>query len=237
MLTHVYMCFCTNAHLCVHVFLQVIEVQHPEPPDGIPRRFDVPAVHYGVMGAGRPVRNEVSRHDFASRYNIAACDSEFDQVLESIVGNRKDSFMFVRGISDYINGMHNKEWTPYAALAAAAATKAIIKSMHNPQMDDFWMEEAPGFWRTLHGLWMEEEWSEDGGYGICGGFFDGSCKLGMWRERWTDSNRLLTLKGREHWMILLGSSHLLLKLMDPHSLIKVWGESDELILMDSTRLC
>ena len=148
MLTHAYMCFCTNAHPCVYVFLhkcspmctcgsQVIEVQHPEPPDGIPRRFDVPSVHYGVMGAGRPVRNEVSRHDFANRYNIAACDSEFDQVLESIVGNRKDSFMFVRGISDYINGMHNKEWTPYAALAAAAATKAIIKSMHNPQMDDF----------------------------------------------------------------------------------------------------
>ena len=137
MLIRVYMSFCTNAHPCVHVFLQVIEVQHPEPPDGIPRRFDVPSVHYGVMGAGRPVRNEVSRHDFASRYNIAACDSEFDQVLESIVGNRKDSFMFVRGISDYINGMHNKEWTPYAALAAAAATKAIIKSMHKPQMDDF----------------------------------------------------------------------------------------------------
>ena len=122
---------------CVHVFLQVIEVQHPEPRDGVPRHFDVPSVHYGVMGAGRPVRNEVSRHDFASRYNIVACDSEFDQVLESIVGNRKDSFMFVRGVSDYINGMHNKEWTPYAALAAAAATKAIIKSMHNPQMDDF----------------------------------------------------------------------------------------------------
>ncbi|KAK7092325.1 uncharacterized protein [Littorina saxatilis] len=116
---------------------QVIEVQHPEPPNGVPRRLDIPSVHFGVMGAGRPVRNEVSRHDFASRYKIAACDSEFDQVLESIVGNRKDSFMFVRGVSDYINGMHNKEWKPYAALAAAAATKAIIKMLHNPQMDDF----------------------------------------------------------------------------------------------------
>jgi len=34
-------------------------------------------------------------------------------------------------------------------------------------------------------------------------------------------------------MILLGSSHLLLKLTDPHSLIKVWGESNELILKGS----
>lgn len=116
---------------------QVIEVQHPEAPEGVIRPANVPAVHFGVMGAGRPVRNEVSRHDFASRYSVYCCDSEFDQVLESIVGNRKDSFMFVRGVSDYINGMQNKEWQPYAALAAAAATKAIIKSLHNPQMDDF----------------------------------------------------------------------------------------------------
>ncbi|XP_076455911.1 uncharacterized protein LOC143290397 isoform X2 [Babylonia areolata] len=116
---------------------QVIEVQHPEPRGGVPRRMDVPAVHYGVMGAGRPIRNEMSRHEFASHYSIVACDMEFDQVLESIVGNRKDSFMFVRGVSDYINGQHNREWIPYAALAAAAATKAIIKCLHNPQMDDF----------------------------------------------------------------------------------------------------
>lgn len=115
---------------------QVIEVQHPEAPDGIVRRTDVPGVHFGVLGAGRPVRQEVSRHDFCNRYGIIACDSEFDQVLESIVGNRKDSFMFVRGVSDYVDGAHSKEWQPYAALAAAAATKVIIKSLHNPQLDD-----------------------------------------------------------------------------------------------------
>ncbi|XP_076437063.1 uncharacterized protein LOC143276450 isoform X2 [Babylonia areolata] len=115
---------------------QVIEVQHPEPPDGVSRRLDAPSVHFGVMGAGRPIRNEVSRHDFANRYTLAACDSEFDQVLESIVGNRKDSFLFVRGVSDYIDGQHNKEWTPYASLAAAAATKAIVKSIPNRQIDD-----------------------------------------------------------------------------------------------------
>ncbi|XP_025078923.1 uncharacterized protein LOC112555000 isoform X3 [Pomacea canaliculata] len=115
---------------------QVIEVQHPEPPDGSVRRTDVPGVHFGTMGSGRPVRGELSRHEFASRYGIVAFDSEFDQVLESIVGNRKDSFMFVRGVADYYDGMRNKEWQPYAALAAAAATKAIIKSLRNTQLDD-----------------------------------------------------------------------------------------------------
>ena len=99
-------------HPSHHILLQVIEVQHPSPPNGIHPRLNSPGVHFGVMGAGRPVRNEVLRHDFASRYGIVACDSEFDQVLESIVGNRKDSFMFVRGVSDYVNGSQNRDWTP-----------------------------------------------------------------------------------------------------------------------------
>lgn len=116
--------------------VQVIEVQHPDPPEGYTRRTDIPSVHYGVMGSGKPIRNEISRQDFVSRYDIIACDTEFDQVLESIVGNRKDSFMFVRAVSDYVDGMHSKDWQPYAALAAAAATKAIIRSLHNPQLND-----------------------------------------------------------------------------------------------------
>lgn len=59
------------------------------------------------------------------------------QVMESITGNRKDSFMIVRGLADYIDGTKNKEWQPYAALAAAAVTKALIMSLHNPQLDDY----------------------------------------------------------------------------------------------------
>ncbi|XP_041371438.1 uncharacterized protein LOC121384991 isoform X2 [Gigantopelta aegis] len=116
---------------------QVIEVQHPDVPSGMIHRDDVPRLRYGVVGSGRPVvKHDDTKLDFATKYGISAFDSEFDQVLESIVGNRKDSFMFVRGICDYQDGSRGKEWQPYAALAAAAVVKTIIKSLHNPQLDE-----------------------------------------------------------------------------------------------------
>ncbi|XP_036359489.1 uncharacterized protein LOC115212809 isoform X47 [Octopus sinensis] len=118
----------------------VIEVEHPQPPEEIASNFDPdkPRVHYGVLGSGRPVvKSDAIRLDFAGKYNIKAFDTEFDQVLESIIGNRKDSFMFIRGISDYTDGSKNKEWQPYAALTAAAFMKTIIKALTNPLVDDF----------------------------------------------------------------------------------------------------
>ena len=66
-----------------------------------------------------------------------AFDPEFDQVLESIVGNRKDSFLFVRGLADYVDGSKAKDWQPYAALAAAAVTKFLIMALKNPQLEDY----------------------------------------------------------------------------------------------------
>ncbi|ESO86794.1 hypothetical protein LOTGIDRAFT_128403, partial [Lottia gigantea] len=115
---------------------QVIEVQHPSPPEGTIVREGLPRLHFGVFGSGsRVVKSDSMRLDFASKYNISAFDSEFDQVLESIVGNRKDSFMFVRGIADYSDGTKNKKWQSYAALAAAAVTKTIIKSIGKRKID------------------------------------------------------------------------------------------------------
>lgn len=118
----------------------IIEVEHPQPPENagdVKIRMDKPRIHFGVLGSGRPVvKTDATRLDFAGKYNIKAFDTEFDQVLESIEGNRKDSFMFIRGVSDYTDGSKNKEWQPYAALAAAAYMKTIIKALSNPLVDD-----------------------------------------------------------------------------------------------------
>jgi len=51
------------------------------------------------------------------------------QVLESIVGNRKESFIFVRGACDYLDGTKNVVWQPYSALVAAAFMKAVIEKI------------------------------------------------------------------------------------------------------------
>lgn len=87
-------------------------------------------VHLGPIAAGRQVsKDDQLRQDFASRFGILAFDTEYDAVIESVYGNRKDSYIIVRGIADYKDGSRKKEWQPYASLAAAAFTKAIICSM------------------------------------------------------------------------------------------------------------
>ena len=101
-------------------------------------------LHVGPIGAGRRVAfNERLRHDFSSRFHgILAFDCELDSVIESIYGNRKDSYMLIRGISDYKDGTTGlttrggrggasggKEWQQYAALMAASVLKSVVCEM------------------------------------------------------------------------------------------------------------
>lgn len=113
----------------------VIEVSHPLAPEGAAnvREPNNPRVHLGVIASGRcVVENEQARQDFASQLTVLAYDQEFDAVVESVYGNRKDHYIFVRGICDYHDGTKNKDWQPYAALAAAGFMKSIICGMDAP---------------------------------------------------------------------------------------------------------
>lgn len=69
------------------------------------------------------------RSDFAAQFDLHAYVQEFDAVVESIFGNRIDSWALVRGIADYTDGTRNKEWQAYAALQAAAVTKSLIANL------------------------------------------------------------------------------------------------------------
>lgn len=61
-----------------------------------------PRIHMGVIASGHSVVcNDQMRQDFASQLAVLAYDQEFDAVVESIYGNRKDHYIFIRGISDY----------------------------------------------------------------------------------------------------------------------------------------
>ncbi|XP_022236280.1 uncharacterized protein LOC106476818 [Limulus polyphemus] len=108
----------------------VIEVSHPEPPTGTEDLHTSisPVVHFGVVGSGK--MDDTERLEFAHQHGIKAFDSEFDAVAESLYGNRQDNYIFLRGISDYRDGTVDKEWQPYAALAAAAFMKAVINSLN-----------------------------------------------------------------------------------------------------------
>lgn len=86
-----------------------------------------------AIASGRQVvRDDRLRQQFASQVGALAFDCEFDAVIESVLGNCKDSFIIIRGISDYKDGTRRKEWQPYASLAAASLMKSIICCMEAP---------------------------------------------------------------------------------------------------------
>lgn len=112
----------------------VIEVAHPAPQDSFTKRMEgCPRVHLAPVASGRQVvRDDRLRQKFASQTGALAYDCEFDAVIESVLGNCRESFVCVRGISDYKDGMRRREWQPYASLAAASVMKAVICGMKPP---------------------------------------------------------------------------------------------------------
>lgn len=113
----------------------VIEVAHPSAPqDSTSLRTDgCSRIHIAPVASGRDIaRDDQLRQKFASRFGALAFDAKMDAVVESILGNCRDSFAVVRGISDYKDGSRVKEWQPYASLAAASVVKAIICAMDPP---------------------------------------------------------------------------------------------------------
>ncbi|XP_072939369.1 uncharacterized protein [Epargyreus clarus] len=110
-----------------------IEVSHPTPL-GEHTAGGGMRVHCAPLAGGRAVAGAgEARAAFAAHARARAYDCELDAVLDSVVGNRKDCFVSIRGIADYRDGTRGKEWQPHAALAAAAVMKAIIAHMDPPQ--------------------------------------------------------------------------------------------------------
>ncbi|XP_030378502.1 uncharacterized protein LOC115627089 isoform X3 [Scaptodrosophila lebanonensis] len=111
---------------------EVIEVAHPiaaDELDGVPRM----RLHLGPIGSGRDlVRSDDLRTQFARKYGLLATDVEMSSVLDSIIGNCRESFILVKGISDYKDGMSTRKWQNYAALSAASVVKSIICGMDAP---------------------------------------------------------------------------------------------------------
>lgn len=118
----------------------IIEVAHPSPLPGsdVPtthRETGCPVLHLSPVASGRAVsRDDRLRQMFSSKCGALVFDSELDAVLDSVLGNCRDSFLCLRGVADYRgDGSRRSEWQPYAALAAASVMKAVICAMEPPQ--------------------------------------------------------------------------------------------------------
>ncbi|KAJ9598950.1 hypothetical protein L9F63_010544, partial [Diploptera punctata] len=118
----------------------IIEVAHPTPLPGsdgpaLRRESGCPVLHLSPVASGRAIaRDDRLRQMFSSKFGALVFDSELDAVLDSVLGNCRDSFICLRGIADYRgDGSRRSEWQPYAALTAASIMKAIICAMEPPQ--------------------------------------------------------------------------------------------------------
>ncbi|KAJ6637543.1 hypothetical protein Bhyg_10274 [Pseudolycoriella hygida] len=111
----------------------VIEVAHPISTEDTTDGPLTNRLHLGPIGSGKDlVRSDTSRIEFARKYGLLATDVEMSSVLDSIIGNCRDSFILVKGISDYKDGLSTRKWQNYASLAAAAVMKSIICGMDAP---------------------------------------------------------------------------------------------------------
>jgi nucleoside phosphorylase len=105
----------------------VVEVEHP-PADK--HYFEGRTnVRFGPIASGKHVAKDGKlRKIFARTYGVRAYDAEADAVLESLEGNRNESFLIIRDIADYTDGSR-KEWQPYSSMAAAAYMKTLIMDL------------------------------------------------------------------------------------------------------------
>ena len=89
--------------------------------------YSRPIIHFGTIAGGKNIlTNDYFKTTLSDKCNVLCFDSEIDQVIAAVQGNRTESFMIIRGISDYHDGTLNKEWQPYSSLCAAAFMKTII---------------------------------------------------------------------------------------------------------------
>ncbi|CAC5409421.1 unnamed protein product [Mytilus coruscus] len=105
----------------------VVEVQHPSGDRNyIEGRTNV---RFGAISNEMNIAKDGKlRKTFARLYGIKAYDLDTDAILESLEGNRNESFLIIRRIADYADGSR-KEWQPYSAMAAAAYMKTLIMAL------------------------------------------------------------------------------------------------------------
>ncbi|CAF1549621.1 unnamed protein product, partial [Didymodactylos carnosus] len=128
----------------------VVEVEHPteqqsqQIKSSKQKDYHSPTLRFGMIAGGKNVvNNDYLKTVLSDTCNVLCFDLEIDQVLAAIQGNRTESFLIIRGISDYHDGTLNKDWQCFSALCAASFMKTIIykipfikKHYQNKQDDD-----------------------------------------------------------------------------------------------------
>ena len=85
---------------------------------------DIPKIHYGVIASGNTLMKNAEERDRLAKEKDVLC---FEM---EAAGLRKDfPCLVIRGICDYSDSHKNKEWQGYAAMAAAAYAKDLLRQI------------------------------------------------------------------------------------------------------------
>ncbi|GMG37472.1 unnamed protein product [Aspergillus oryzae] len=86
-----------------------------------PRASDEPHIHYGLIVSGNQVMKDARARDSIAKDLHALCfEMEAAGIMDQL------SCLVIRGICDYCDSHKQNDWQGYAALAAAAYTKALL---------------------------------------------------------------------------------------------------------------
>ncbi|KAL4788864.1 hypothetical protein BDV19DRAFT_48930 [Aspergillus venezuelensis] len=92
--------------------------------DKRPENEDDPAIHYGVIASGSQLmKDALIRDKLAAQAGILCFEMEAAGLMNQF------PCLVVRGICDYSDSHKSKEWQGYAAMAAAAYTKDLLRRM------------------------------------------------------------------------------------------------------------
>ncbi|KAH8704541.1 nucleoside phosphorylase domain-containing protein [Phaeosphaeriaceae sp. PMI808] len=109
-------------------------------------------VFYGTIGSANNVLRSAKKRDRLHREEGILCvEMEAAGLMDTL------SCVVIRGICDYADSHKNKEWQPYAALAAAAYAKELLTYIAKappPESTESIASSVPSQWTTWIGRWQ-----------------------------------------------------------------------------------
>lgn len=101
-------------------------ISHPEDPG---RLEGQPRIHIGpIASANKLLKNPLKRDELRDRFGVKAVEMEASGIADA-TWNHEVGYLVVRGICDYCDANKGDDWQAYAAIAAAAYTRALLESM------------------------------------------------------------------------------------------------------------
>ncbi|KAI5460052.1 hypothetical protein BGZ63DRAFT_321213, partial [Mariannaea sp. PMI_226] len=88
------------------------------------------AIHYGIIASGNQLMKDASVRD-----RLAAEDGILCFEMEAAGLMNHFPCLVIRGICDYSDSHKNKEWQGYAAMAAAAYARELLRRMHPSRVE------------------------------------------------------------------------------------------------------